>query len=444
MKMIFSGPEDVREPRGTLFFGANGLARLGKTTGLGPATVTCTMPQADGSHLVYGVASTPDLSWKILRFRTWNGCDYEAGEVVYRSEPLAPSGKPWLGHSGVVHNSRDDSLLAFQWSHGGPSHAVWGYASRDGRAWQLLQAKPLYHDHDSISVIWHRQRECYVVYQATYQKWTKLYPDNIGGDRRRVLHLRTSSDGRSWDPPGDVGYDSASFIPAERLITPDAEDPPELEFYRLRVFPYNGRYLGMMLNYAPSPGPANTRHPWTKHGPHLGCEWWLSDDGFKWRRPFRHIQAAGEASGFISHEPLTLGQRHLWVFGQEVFGIPEDRIIFAGALANAEFSTPAFALTDKPLLLNAEFGYDGNPRRGMRGQGYVMAELRDEAGAALAGFEHEKCIVHDLESEAARYGQMQNNCLRLHWNGKTPAELAGRKVSLRLYLRDARIYAVSQ
>ena len=441
MRLIFAEKKDVADVEGPLCFGANGLQRLGGASGLSPLAFPCPVPRDDRSYLVYGSVHDPDLSFRILRFKTWDGIHYEGGQEVFRSPVQAPSGA-WLGHLCIVHNGRDDRLLCLAWARGKVSHALWGYASEDGQIWKPLAETPLYHDHDSFFVLWHAQLASYVAYQTTYQTWgAKPYADNIGGEIRRVQAIRTSMDGLVWEPAGDVGY-KAPHLPDETFVTPDDQDPVELEFYRLVVFPHHGRFVGMALNYAPSPGPANTRYPWTKHGPHLGGEWWLSDDGLSWRRLFRACFAPGEADGPISHVPMQLNQGLLWIMGDQVFGLPEDRIFFAGSMANSVFSTPPFTLTDKPLALDASFGFQGDDKRGMRGQGHIMAALLDENGSVIDGFDGAKCVIHDLQSDAVRKRQMDGNAIRLHWQGRMTKELAGVQVRLRIYLRDARIYAL--
>ena len=62
-------------------------------------------------------------------------------------------------------------------------------------------------------------------------------------------------DGVRWEPTGPV-YAKAIFkseLPPSLLITPDRDDPPEMEFYRGVGFSYHDRCFMMMLNYAPSP-----------------------------------------------------------------------------------------------------------------------------------------------------------------------------------------------
>ena len=95
------------------------------------------------------------------------------------------------------------------------------------------------------------------------------------------------------------------------------------------------------------------------------------------------------------------------------------------------------------LVLKADFGYDGRPDRGMRGQGYLMAELADERGAVIDGFRRDGCVVHDIgsgvpPSDLDRYGGIP-----LSWEGDTGAKLAGQQVQLRVWFRDARVYGLT-
>lgn len=440
MNLLFAEARDVVDATGALQFGANGLRRLGDVAGLPPLSFPCPVLQPDGSYLVYGATQRATV---IRRFRTWDGFRYEGGETVLSLGPAAPSGGEWLGCLCLAHGRRCDDLFCFAWAKAPPGMGLWGYASSGGQPWRPLADAPLYRDHDAFHVLWHPSRECLVACQVTYQRWHKPFADNIGQERRRVLSFRASPDGRHWDPPEDVCGDSLRH---ERdLLTPDAQDPAELEFYRLVAFPFHDRFVGMVLLYAASPGAANVRHPWTRHGPHLGGEWWTSDDGLAWRRPFRAVFAPGEAGGIAQHAPMRLGNRLLWLFPDGVYGLPEDRLFFAGAFASAAFSTPCFVQPDRHLALNAEFGFHDHTTRGMRGQGYIAVEALDEEGRTLPGFEEERCILHDLDAAAVRAHQTdRDTARRLHWQGKSLRELAGRRLRLRFRLRDARIYGLRE
>jgi hypothetical protein len=79
--------------------------------------------------------------------------------------------------------------------------------------------------------------------------------------------------------------------------------------------------------------------------------------------------------------------------GNVVYGAPEDRLFFVGSMANAEFSTAPFVMTDKPLTLNAAFSFHDLEVRAFRGQSYIMVAVLDETGATMKGFEKERCIL---------------------------------------------------
>jgi len=427
MKLLFTGPEDCHDVFGRLHFGAESLRVVGPATGLPPMRPRCAVPEPDGSWLLYGGSGGHDEPWRIWRARTFDGLHYEGAECVFQSEPGG-----WLGELDIAHNAGDGSLLCLKWHRGRTGHAVLAFGSEDGSAWRPLAAGPVYVDHDAFGLMWEPRTRRYVCYQTTYQRWAKRYEDNIGRDTRRVLHVRTSADGVAWEPAADVPW-AGPYMPAERLVTPDADDPEDIEFYRFCGFPYADRYAGMMLIYCPSPHAANPRYPWTKHGPHLGGEWWISADGARWRRPYRAVFAPGRAPGVIEHGPMDLGGRHLWVIGGTVCGLPASRLFFVASRANAEFSTRPFVMPSGPLAVHAALGFDGDDQRGMMGQGYVMAELCQEHGSVIAGYERERCVLRHLDGDA----------VRLLWGAADGSALAGQVVRLRLCCRDARIYAVT-
>jgi len=63
-----------------------------------------------------------------------------------------------------------------------------------------------------------------------------------------------------------------------------------------------------------------------------------------------------------------------------------------------------------------------------------MAELRDENNAVLSGYEMPKCLIENREGRE----------IPLMWDGKNGKEHAGQKVRLRFFLRDAKIYTVTE
>jgi hypothetical protein len=136
------------------------------------------------------------------------------------------------------------------------------------------------------------------------------------------------------------------------LVTPDRDDPPDLEFYRGVGFGYADRCFVQMLNYAAIPNAVNPKFP-DKHGPQLDTEWWFSREGIKWIRPFRDLDATPDGVRIISHNPMLIGGKLLFHFGNRLLGLPEDRITYISARANAEFSTLEFVAPSGALTLNA-------------------------------------------------------------------------------------------
>jgi hypothetical protein len=315
---------------------------------------------------------------------------------------------------------------------------MWAFESPDGNTWTCCTEEPLFEDHDSNTVFWDEATNQFIDFQATYKRADKPFDDNIGRGKQRVMFLRTSPDGITWSPADSVN--GKQLIPEKHLLCPDDEDPDELEFYRFIAFRQDGRYVGMQLNYAASPGRANTRYRTTKHGPHMSCEWWLSDDGFTWRRPFRHVFASGAADGLILHEPMRIGPDLVWTDAGRVYGLPRERLFCLRSLANSAFTTKPFEVPSSPVAINAEFGYDGDPNRGMRGQGSILIEVLDAQGQLIDGFDREGCVIHELNAPAQQAECRQYGGPVLVWYGQPLSSLSGRCVRLRVYFRDARIY----
>lgn len=426
MKMLFCNEDDIREVYGKLTFGADGLSYYGDVSGIPSIRVRCAVPQDDGSYMIYGLAGGHDTDWRIIRSQTRDGIHYENTETVHHE----PTG-PWLTEADIAYNASDNSLLCLKWRRGETGHALWAFGSEDGSRWRSLSDRPVYIDHDAFGLTWDEKTQCYIVYQTTYQSWAKRYPDNIGDHRRRILHIRSSRDGIHWEPSEDVLW-NGPYMSDECLIVPDNSDPEEMEFYRLTVFPYAQRYIGMMLNYAPSPQVVNTAYPQSSHGPQLSGEWWISGDGYSWQRPYRDVFAPGEAPGIVMHNPINLNGKHVWIINDSVYGLPADRIFFIGSMANAKFSTHPFVLQSTPLILNVSDCFHSQENRGMRQQSYAMPEILDGDGEVIDGFSKEDCILQGV-----------NGSVCLHWKREDGTRLVGREIGMRFYLRDARIYSIS-
>ena len=118
--------------------------------------------------------------------------------------------------------------------------------SEDGL--RFTPPRRVFTDHDSAQALWSDGR--WLVLQITEEPYAKPYPDNdcfpheqklndswttAGNCSRRVLAVRTSTDGAAWEPAADwLGKQ-----PGARLLGPSTEagDPDDLEFYMSIAFP---------------------------------------------------------------------------------------------------------------------------------------------------------------------------------------------------------------
>lgn len=292
-----------------------------------------------------------------------------------------------------------------------------------------------------MSLFWSPALKRYVVISKSLQPYRKRLRDHGGTTRalsdetmrdRRVLMMRSSPDGRRWEPSVSLPdvwdrHGQKAAHPPGYLTLPDAEDPPDLEFYSGNGFWYHDRAYMMVLNYAASPLTAS------KHAPHLDNEWWTSPDGLRWERPARGVNALEVFPQIprLETPPLILGGMILFPRGNLLLGLPEDRISFVVARANAEFSTRSFVMPDRDLVLNA--AVPGGDRLFAKEQAYVMAAVLDASGAVVPGFEAEKCVIREQD----------RSDIPLRWGEASSRSLAGRTVRVRFSLRSANLYALS-
>lgn len=445
-KLLFSGPADVTNVWGKLHFGATPMQKLGEGESA-PFSLACCVPKADGSWDVYGQrfdrgpqGKRPwqqTNSWKFMRATTRDGAHFENVEAVFDGET-----GPWTDHLGMAYNPEAKEFLALRLKLETNGIGFRAFFSPDGRHWREHEGNPLYFDGDSMGLFWSPAAHRFVVTEKSLQPFLKHNPDHGGrhpqlqNDNlrdRRVLAIRSSADGRRWEPSASLmdiwnALGQYQGLPAEYLTTPDEQDPPDMEFYRGISFWYHDRAYMVVLNYAASPLLPG------KHGPQLDTEWWVSRDGLHWDRPYRGLNALGEAfpkAYNITHNPLVINGMMLFQIERQFYGMKADRISYVSARANAEFTTQPFTMPASGLCLNAAIPSPDRPFAGM--QAYVMAAVLDESGQPVPGFEREKCLLQKGD-------QID---LPLQWTGKSTQDLAGRRVSLRFYVRSANIYAVT-
>ncbi len=269
-------------------------------------------------------------------------------------------------------------------------------------------------------------------YQTSYQPFLKKFPDNMP-KARRTLHIRTSPDGLHWTPGESFGADGP-YLPDGQLITPDAGDSQETEFYHFSTIDLDEFRAGIMVKYVSQPKIVPDA-PGMPHGPYLDYEWWVSPDGLTWERPFRDTSGLSSMPRPFAYDlaqPLKRGNEVRWLVGQDIYALDRRRMFYAYSRANAEVVTPLLTLSDNPLELNLGFDAIRRQEEPALRQGYLMAELLDEAGQVRNGFERDKCLLLPQEP----------NQLALKWADQLLPE-PGSRVSLRLCFRDVRLYSVS-
>ena len=435
LKLLFSGPQDVTNSWGKIQFGTTPLQKLRDCTNPGFELSYC-LPQADGAWDVYGHVfkngpATNDQvkemnTWQLVHATTRDGAAFENVTTVFTSEP-----GPWTFNHAMTYNPETKEFMLLKLKMDDSGFRYTAFFSRDGRTWKEHPQSPLFYDGDAISLFWSPKLHRLVCVSKSLQPVSggKHIPDH-GGKNRRVLTLRSSRDGRQWKPSAsmeDVWNRGKHWqpLPDELLTVPDANDPPDLEFYSGNGFWYHDRSYMMVLNYAASPLTAG------HHAPQLDTEWWAGLDGLHWERPGRDINASGAEVTRITHNPMLIAGAILFHQGNRLLGMKQDRISYVGACANAEFSTLPFVMPETDLFLNAAI--PSAERAFATQQAYVMVSVLGANGIVVPGLEADKCVFKSSDQIA----------LPLRWNDKSARELAGQKISLRFYLRSANVYAVT-
>eukprot|EP01043_Picozoa_sp_COSAG02_P053377 COSAG02_NODE_5884_length_3965_cov_1.644077_1_plen_446_part_00 len=131
-------------------------------------------------------------------------------------------------------------------------HAAYVYKSTNGQTWTPVVASagaPSWIGYPSSGLLhhptlgwidWHVQLE-------NLAAPGKMFPDNLGRTKRRVIGIRSSTDGVTWVNATTGGEQCSTLAPHPNL------DPPEMEFAGLMPFWYGDRIAAVATNYAPSP-----------------------------------------------------------------------------------------------------------------------------------------------------------------------------------------------
>ncbi|MEI7939798.1 MAG: hypothetical protein WCK27_24200 [Verrucomicrobiota bacterium] len=445
LKLLFSSPQDISETWGKLHFGMTPV-RLIREIQPPPFTVAGCFPRPDGTWEVFGQrlqeagrgreSFEQTNAWKLIRATTRDGVTFENQETVL-DQPAAP----WTQHAAIAFNPDAKEYLLLKLKMDSSGFAYTAFFRSDGKQWQAHPGNPLFYEGDAMSLFWSPALHRFVCVSKSLQPYRKHILDHGGTTKalsdnslrdRRVLMLRSSSDGRHWEPSVSLPdvwdrHGQKSSHPAGLLTLPDADDPPDLEFYSGNGFWYHDRAYMMVLNYAANPLTAR------QHAPHLDNEWWTSPDGIRWERPARGVNALEVFPQIprLETPPMMIGGNLLWLRGKMLLGLPEDRISCVSARANGEFSTRLFKMPAADLLLNAAVPAPERPFA--KEQAYLMVSVLDDKGRTITGFEADKCVIRNDDRRD----------IPLKWGDTSARELAGKTIHLRFFLRSANIYAVT-
>lgn len=285
------------------------------------------------------------------------------------------------------------------------------------------------------------------------------YCDNTGCDKRRVLGTLTGDDaGTTWS---FNNYNESTRMPGVEV-----DDPPELQFYRMRPALVPGtrgtRVFAHVLMYAPSPyiGPGyGMKSPTGSsdcspsmhqcHGPHMYEEWWTLPAGASaanmtaWRRPARFTKMAPK-NAYLFAQPGLVGTgaatKMVWVGSGAVYTLPLHRAVGLYAPANARVTLPAFDLSAVTaatrLFLNADAHWGPPLLQGGCDEtcaAYVLVELEDSTGNIIEGYDRASFTPIMNQSAIA---------LPLQWKNSTQLPKGHGKVTVKIWFRAAKVYAV--
>ncbi len=252
------------------------------------------------------------------------------------------------------------------------------------------------------------------------QEW-RIY-HKIDG-RARTIWLATSKDLKHWDEHGEV-------------LAPNANDPPETEFYGLHGFTCQGYRLGYLEVFDVLQRRLRTELVT------------LDERGIPNRfEPAHTFLDTGQwgqwhyAWAFPSHNaPIRVGEE-LWIYfhGRQTlhWAMPPWGDGHVGAIGLAKLRAAGFAcmaakkhgvITTHPLVLRDQFLCINADAAG----GELRCELIDESGRALPGFTAED--FYPLRDNATYY--------KCNWAGVSQlSQLRSRSIRIRIYLDNAKLYS---
>ncbi len=230
-----------------------------------------------------------------------------------------------------------------------------------------------------------------------------------------------------------------SFTYPQLKLQPDSIDPPETEFYGMRVRPYKGYYIGMLWQYHTLPQTHNKFHEGK-----MDCHLAYSLNGIDWfrglRKPFiaNGEEGSYDAGMVFPGEISQLADGSLRIYGaaykfEHGRGYRHDATFVKYALREDGFvklvaGQDEAYLATRPVILNG--GLDIN----IKCDSPVVCQITNVHGRVpIAGFEFANCTPFTGDST---HWVPQ-------WNGHDISELAGKAVCLHIKFANGEIYAIN-
>jgi hypothetical protein len=248
-KLLFSNPQDLADTWGELHFAVAPI-RLIREVEAPPFTLVGCFPMGDGIWEVFGqelkelgrgkASHEETNAWSIIRATTRDGVTFENRETV-----LEQTAGPWTQHAAMAYSPDAKEYLLLKLRMDSYGFAYMAFFSPDGKRWQAHPGNPLFYEGDAMSLFWSPVLKRFILVSKSLQPYRKHIRDHGGPTKslqddalrdRRVLMLRSSADGRRWEPSVSLPdvwdrHGQKGSHPPGLLTLPDADDPPDLEFY---------------------------------------------------------------------------------------------------------------------------------------------------------------------------------------------------------------------
>ena len=356
------------------------------------------------------------------------------------------------GERDQITGSRSSPELQWPASKGADPSAVYLLYSHDGVSWKR-DSEPVmpYYVGAPTSVFWNEAIERWAIYPRAYLPHSKVRVYARTTARKYGLgkrfDLKPSAHRKQIQESGFSLGGLIDELPV--VLKPDEQDPDGMQVYTFYGYNYPAAdaYVAFpSMWYSRRPDDLGREDPGAADA--LEIQFVHSRDGIQWQRSFRQplVSLGTPGSGFegqiygaglvengdqlffyyngLPSEHMTRDKSADWtcITARAIFRL--DGFVSADAdYAGGEFTTPLLSFKGSQLRYNSKTG----------GGGYIKTEILDESGKPIPGF------------TLAESDRINGNSVRhlVSWRGKDQVgEIAGRKVKLRLVMRDVKLYSL--